>query len=609
MYNFRFSNRLFQGPSGLLTRFSRLPELQGPQRPSPSLGRRVSLGRTVLTATFIALFASGLIATAGDAAAKRKRSKSSRQSVVVKKPANPLLIVISLNRQRVSVFDGTKMISRSRVSTGKSGHRTPRGIFSILQKNRHHFSNLYNDAPMPFMQRLTWSGIALHQGRVPRYPASHGCIRLPGGFASRLFRMTSYGTRVIVARDPVAPRYFEHADLFKPLPPLSTLVHTAALQPNSSTPPGTASATADAPASPPPQRTLVRSGSAARPPLPQDGNLITGSIASQSDGATARASTTGSMWLSRAQLKAKRGAELAALRQTIEDRQNAIKAAQDLIATRREALQAAGEDVAVVKREIRQLKQLQTRAKRQAKRAVTALKAFEKRYSNKSFDAVADAEEIASASVREEVLETRYFETVEEFEAARRDTQAMAQQLPDYSRQIGVARATLRDAKAAAKAAFRASLAAKNALKQALREDKRRNKPIAIFISRKKGRLYIRQGYKPIYETPVTIANADQPIGTHVFTALQFTDDKKDLNWSVVSFDAAIRAPRSSKRKKRNISLKRIRPDEALERVAIPDAARYLIAQLIKPGSSLIISDKRANNETGKHTDFIVSLN
>ncbi len=615
MYISRFVNQSIFATSVPLSPLSPLPLARersgagagaGADASSPvSAGASSSLTRSALTAAIITVFASGLIASADDAAAKRKRAKSSNQSVVARKPANPLLIVISLNRQRVSVFDGTRMISRSRVSTGKSGHRTPRGIFSILQKNRHHFSNLYDDAPMPFMQRLTWSGIALHQGRVPRYPASHGCIRLPGGFASRLFRMTSYGTRVIVARNPVAPRDFEHPDLFKPLPPLNSLVHTAALQPDSSSPPGTLSST-------PPEtlsRTLLRSGSAAQPPLTQDSNLITGSIASKSDSSTNRARPNGSFWLSRAQLKIKRDTQLGVLRQAIEDRRQAIVAAKELIAAKREGLKAAGEDVALVKREIRQLKLSHARAKRQAKRAARALKAFEKRYGNKSFDAVADAEEIASASAREDELETRYFETIEDAEAAQREVKAMAQKLPDYRRQIGVARTALRDAKAAAKSAFRASLAAKNALKQARRADKRRNKPIAIFISRKKGRLYVRQGYKPIYETPVTFTNPEQPVGTHVFTALQFSDDKKDLNWSVISFDASVRAPRSSKRKKRNISLQRIRPDEALQRVEIPDAARYLIAQLIKPGSSLIISDKGTNNETGKHTDFIVSLN
>ena len=92
----------------------------------------------------------------------------------------------------------------STVSTGKKGHETPTGVFTILQKNKDHRSNLYDDAPMPYMQRLTWDGIALHSGNLPGYPASHGCVRMPDGFAKRLFAETELGMTVIVSNDKVA---------------------------------------------------------------------------------------------------------------------------------------------------------------------------------------------------------------------------------------------------------------------------------------------------------------------------------------------------------------------------------------------------------------------
>lgn len=113
----------------------------------------------------------------------------------------PVYIIVSLERQRVHVYDGDRLIGVARISSGKKGHRTPLGQFSILQKRQWHRSNLYSNAPMPYMQRLTWDGIALHAGHDPGYPASHGCVRLPTAFARQLFALTRLGTPVSVTQD------------------------------------------------------------------------------------------------------------------------------------------------------------------------------------------------------------------------------------------------------------------------------------------------------------------------------------------------------------------------------------------------------------------------
>jgi Uncharacterized protein conserved in bacteria len=131
-----------------------------------------------------------------------------------------LQIVISKATQSMKIYDGETVVATSRVSTGKSGHTTPSGIFSILEKRKYHESNIYSNAPMPFMQRLTWSGIALHEGHVPDYPASHGCVRLPRGFAKALFGMTEPGLHVVISDEPVEPVRIEHVNLFAPLKPL-----------------------------------------------------------------------------------------------------------------------------------------------------------------------------------------------------------------------------------------------------------------------------------------------------------------------------------------------------------------------------------------------------
>jgi lipoprotein-anchoring transpeptidase ErfK/SrfK len=114
---------------------------------------------------------------------------------------NPLRIIAVLDFQRLYVFDGDELVAFTTISTGKKGHETPTGVFKILEKDIDHKSSIYDDAPMPFMQRLTWDGIALHAGKNPGYAASHGCIRLPAGFAQSLYRVTKLDQEVIVISD------------------------------------------------------------------------------------------------------------------------------------------------------------------------------------------------------------------------------------------------------------------------------------------------------------------------------------------------------------------------------------------------------------------------
>ena len=120
-------------------------------------------------------------------------------------PEGPVTIIVSLATQRAYAYRNGVPIGVSTVSTGKAGYATPTGIFTILQKDVDHVSNLYSDAPMPFMQRLTWGGVALHAGNLPGYPASHGCIRLPPDFAKRLYEITKLGMTVVITKDAAVP--------------------------------------------------------------------------------------------------------------------------------------------------------------------------------------------------------------------------------------------------------------------------------------------------------------------------------------------------------------------------------------------------------------------
>jgi len=148
--------------------------------------------------------------------------------------SGPLLLVVSLDEQRAYVYRNGVLAGVSTVSTGKKGHETPTGVFTILQKNKDHYSNIYDNAPMPYMQRLTWDGIALHAGGLPGYPASHGCIRLPSEFARRLFEVTATGMTVVVASQASDVSRAAYPGFLAPLGPAGEPVTSLPLMPSES---------------------------------------------------------------------------------------------------------------------------------------------------------------------------------------------------------------------------------------------------------------------------------------------------------------------------------------------------------------------------------------
>ena len=131
-------------------------------------------------------------------------------------PDGPVVFIVSIPEQRVHVYRNGVEIGVSTCSTGKPGHTTPTGVFVILQKDKHHHSSTYNNAPMPNMQRLTWGGIALHAGNLPGYPASHGCVRLPLEFSKLIFEITHLGIPVIIADAKSQPARIVHPGLLLP---------------------------------------------------------------------------------------------------------------------------------------------------------------------------------------------------------------------------------------------------------------------------------------------------------------------------------------------------------------------------------------------------------
>jgi len=348
---------------------------------------------------------------------EHKAADVTKNSHPAEAPRTALQIIISITDQRLSLYDNGTLIAHSPVSTGVKGHPTPVGIFSVISKQRWHRSNIYSAAPMPYMQRITWSGIALHAGVVPGHPASHGCIRLPTKFAIRLWQLTGRGTRVIIARDEVEPVEITNSHLFAPKPKVEA--HRPEPQP--------AAATANAgDASAPTDAVAVSSGSG-----------------------------TG------------------------------------------EATQAPAPPPA--------------------------------------------------ASVT------------------------------------------------------------------------RKPRPITVFVSREMGKLFVRQGFAPVFDSPVTIMNSEEPLGTHVFTAVEVAGEGPEVRWNVVSMpeEHPGKSSRSAKGAERDpvsspdnqVPQTSAPPTTAaavLDRIMIPDDVIDRINELLTPGSSLVISDHRMSDETGRDTDFIV---
>lgn len=505
----------------------------------------------------------GTAALCGQALAQQ--SAPPRQGYVRQMPAPtqappPLLAVVSLGSQRLHVYDRTGLVTSSPVSSGRRGHESPEGVFSIIEKKEEHFSNLYDDASMPYMQRITWSGVAFHAGVIPGYPASHGCIRLPYGFAQNFFDMTRLNTRVVITAQDSAPVAISHPALFQPKP-----VETA----------GSASSPA-------------QDNSGARPaPVfrGEDGGIeapmMIGLRVPKPDGATSAGTTAP------AQKAVATPFEAAAARRHAAVRRAAIaqKAAEDaklLVRTKAGELQKAD-------RAFKLAEANQKRGEAQLAWHTRAVAA------TKGDDLKAKAEAARGKVVEQVALLTKM--------AA--DAKAAVTQKADE----------LKAAEAATKEAERARAAAAEEVKNAARL----TEPVSVFVSRATQRIYVRQAREPVMEMPVEIKDASRPIGTHVFTAMDSRDNGLSLVWNVVNVTSADPLPVPApveKQQGRKGQSKAAKPVKvvatreeavaALDRIEFPKEVIDRISPYLHVGSSLIVSDLGPSFETGKATDFIV---
>ena len=176
----------------------------------------VAMQRLVSPAMVTLAAMAALMALTAGAAARQARSSAPTEAAAPRDAGEPIMAIVSIKSQQVTLYDADGWILRAPVSTGTTGRETPAGVFAIVEKNRQHRSNMYDDAEMPHMQRITWNGIAMHGGPLPGYAASHGCVRLPFGFAEKLFDKTRIGMRVIISPADAAPVEFSHPALFVP---------------------------------------------------------------------------------------------------------------------------------------------------------------------------------------------------------------------------------------------------------------------------------------------------------------------------------------------------------------------------------------------------------
>jgi lipoprotein-anchoring transpeptidase ErfK/SrfK len=462
------------------------------------------------------------------------------------KPQGPLIIAISIDQQRLKIYDGNGFYAETPISTGMSGHPTPMGVFSVIQKHKMHHSNIYSGAPMPFMQRITWSGVAMHAGVLPGYPASHGCIRMPTAFAAKMWNWTRMGARVVITPGEMTPARFSHPLLAE---------QKAIAQP----------VAADEP------REDLRDKPGADTPAAAKADKAADAGTKPAVSSLELRSTIG------------HGTQTA-------DASSALPAANTSL-TMSDATPSGG------KASLREEIPVQTgsapgvtgEAKAEDSKTDTARTQGSRTEASK-----ADAAEKAGDSV-----------TV----ATDADTGAADPKTQDVKKDE--ARMPGGEKPDAGKPAPAAAAAP------------RRSGQIAVFISRKDNKLYVRQNFAPLFDAPVTIAPDDRPLGTHVFTARLDKDNSNRLNWSVVSLPAPARYAerrddddRASRRHKMAGGVAEIKPmpvpnspAEALDRLTIPADAMARITEALTTGGSIIVSDQGiGTGETGEGTDFIVSL-
>jgi hypothetical protein len=509
------------------------------------------------------------------------------------RPQGPLVIAISINKQNLRIYDANGFFAETPISTGMSGHPTPTGVFSVIQKQKLHHSNIYSGAPMPFMQRITWSGIAIHAGVLPGYPASHGCIRMPMAFAVKMYGWTKMGARVVVTPGELSsPAHFSHPLLVaeKVVPQPVAAAEEPKEAPKTDTPVAAKSdkaADAHATVQPATPETVTA-----------EVNLELKSTIGHSDGVKPGMGETSASSSPLREQTHTADASASSASDTMSDATSLSKASPH------EAAAAATDSTSSTTGAAVKTGDASVEAKPEAGPTIV------KNDNITSSEANTVETKPAEPAIAEiKPADTAAGMTIQTSgEAVKTEASVIADiKKDDMKKDQG----RLSDTEKATAAKPDPAIAAAP-----------RRGQIAMFVSRKDSKLYVRQNFAPLFDVPVTIAPSDRPLGTHVFTAEVDKNDANLLHWSVVSPPVTARGAgqrdddeRTLRKRKMTgaIEIKPVpvpdSPAEALDRITIPADAMARITDALSTGASIIVSDQGITaGETGEGTDFIVSL-
>ena len=554
-----------------------------------SSGKTISvvLKATRISAVWFGIAAIALAAAAIDpalAGKKQKPAKAPEEPVVHVDLKEPMIVVVSIGQQKVDVYRGTTLVTTSAVSTGTSAHPTFIGAFSIMQKARWHHSNIYSNAPMPWMNRLTWSGTAMHAGIVPGYPASHGCIRLTYAFAPKFFQMSSVGDNVITSRGRPKPTPIEHGALFQPLPPpaLPMVEKETSLSPleRISTPIPAMAAVSASPVILAKAEMPTTVDSEAHPKIEEKAAPADESSAKDADAEAASAMTaiednaaetesdpyrvhavTPDISKSQERLAAPNPAPAAE------------SAAEDKPADKPVAAAPAAPEPVAPKPEPAPVEIAAATPDLPPPAAAAKL--------NAGIDAAAvqAAEPRSSAPLR--MLLTR--RTNRDRIIGVQTIFASLGYLPAQEFDGTLGKATITAIKAFQKAnGMTENGVFKDELVKKVYEVAGKGEPPA-------GHLYVRQEFDDVFDTAVSFKNAEEPLGTHVYIALNFAPGDTKIRW--VTLDVTDGAG----------------PAVPLDRLEIPEEVRQKISERLTPGSTFIVADTSINSAgLPKGGDFVV---
>lgn len=499
---------------------------------------------------------------------------------------------MSIRKQRVVIYDADGEVTNSRISSGRPGFDTPTGVFSLLEKDVHHRSNIYDGAEMPFMQRITWSGVALHAGVVPGYRASHGCIRLPYNFARSLFGLTKIGARVVVTGDEAEPISFDSPKLFKPLPLDDATAMKSGMRE---------------------QKIAIndRGGDPAASDALSDLPRLIGVSPAM---AKAFADMPREPQRPTTRIEAERmfSEKLAQMRTDLTAAENARIAAT-------EKAKAAVKDYDAINDRMtgaqRGLDQARTAVKSAEKKQLDAARSFESLMTNASSgpSALPGDWQDREADVADALLNAS-----SDADQARADVVRNEFKIAELKSTYGLASSARAAAFDAVQQAQIILKTAQAALIDANKQVLRRNKPVSVFVSLRSGRISVRQGVDPVVETSIPVNVPSSRVGTHVFTAMRYGHDPNQFDWKLVSAHTpspgeAFEEPKTKRRRHKdsaspqsnNLNVRMA--NAALDAFTIPDDIQATIAELAKPGSSLIVSDRDLpEKENGAGTEFVV---